>query len=83
MFSGSLTGLSGELVQIMGHIALETTCTEGVDARVIEVNFLIMHDISPYNVILRRPTINALGAVISMLYLTLKYMFHDGKIGTI
>lgn len=78
MFSGSLTGLSGDQVQIIGHITLETTRGEGADAKPIDVNYLIMDIISPYNIILGRPTINALGATMSIWYLTLKYSLPDG-----
>lgn len=74
--------LSREYVQIMGHITLKTTCA-GVDARAINVNYLILDIMSPYNVMLGRMTINILGTVISMLYLTLKYLLLDGQVGII
>lgn len=78
MFIGSLTGLLVEQTQIMCHKALKTTYGEGTDAREINVYYLIVNAISPYNIILGRPTINTLRAVISMLYLTLKYSLPDG-----
>lgn len=61
----------------MGHITLETTCGKGLDAKVIDVGYLITDTLSPYNLILGWPTINALGEIISTMYQTLKYTLID------
>lgn len=78
MFSGSLTGLLGEHVQIMSYITLGTTYSEGIDARMFDVSYLTIDVLSPYNIILGWPTINALGEIVSIMYLTLKYPLPDG-----
>lgn len=57
---------------------LETTCGEGVDDRAINFNYLIVEDMSPYNIILGRATINTLRAVISTQYLVMKYSLPEG-----
>lgn len=49
----------------------------------IDVNYLIVDTLSPYNIILERPTINALGEVISSLYVVLKYPLPRGRVGKI
>lgn len=46
MLCGSLTSLSGENVQIMGHITLETMCGKGEDAKAIDTSYLIMEVIT-------------------------------------
>lgn len=46
MLCGSLTGLSGENVQIMGDITLETTYGKREDAKAIDTNYLIMEVIT-------------------------------------
>lgn len=57
----------------MGHIILDKTCGEGAKTKTIDVNFLIMNALSPYNIILGRPAINALEEVVSTLYVILNY----------
>lgn len=59
----------------MGHVTLKNTCGEGVDAKAVDVRYLIMDALSSYNIILGRPFINTLEAVNSTLYLVLKYAF--------
>lgn len=58
----------------MGHIPLKPTCGEGTDARTIGTNYLIVDTQSPYNIIPGRLIINVLGVVVSILYITLKYL---------
>lgn len=82
-FTGSFMGLSCERMQIMSCVTLETTCGQGHDVKTINVNYLILNTMSPYNIILRHPVINALGAIVSTRYLTLKYPFLDGRVDTI
>lgn len=48
----------------------------------IYMDNLIVDIVSPYNTIFGLSAINALRAVISTLYLTLKYLLPDGRIGT-
>ena len=59
-FNGSLTGLSGEHAQVMGYVALRITCDEGPSAKIIDVRYLILDVVSPYNIILASRAINAL-----------------------
>lgn len=67
----------------MGYVTLKNTCSEGADANTIDVEYLIIDTVSPYNIILGCLTINALWEVISKWYLTLKYLLLDGRLGTI
>lgn len=64
-------------------MTLETTCGKDVDAKTIDVNYLIVDASLSYNIIIWWPTINALGAVISILYMVLKYPLPRRRVGTI
>lgn len=67
----------------MGYVSLISTCGEGAYAKTINVIYLIMDTMSPYNIIMGRLIINAIRAVISTQYLNLKYPLIDGRVGTI
>lgn len=56
-----------------GHITLEMKCGMRLDSKAIEVNYLIVDVLSPYNVIICRLTINSLGEIIFIQYLVMKY----------
>lgn len=62
MFSYSSIRLSGEQVQVTGHMTLETMCGEGANAKAIEVIYLIVDVMSTYNIILGHASI---GPIIS------------------
>lgn len=65
----------------MVHITLKTTCGEGADGKEIDVIYLFVDALSPYNIILGWPNINSLGVLVSTMYLTLKYRLLDGRVG--
>lgn len=62
---------------MMGYVTLVTTYEEGADAKTIKFSYIIKDIILYYNIILGRPTINALGAVVSTRCLTLIYSLLD------
>lgn len=64
-------------------MTLEITCGEGADTKAIDASYLIMDALSPYNIILGQPTINAIRTIISTQYLGLKYMMPGGQVGMI
>ena len=45
-----------------------------------KVDLLVVNCPSTYNVILRRPTLNKIRAIISMVYLTMKFFTNHGEI---
>lgn len=47
----------------MVYITLETTCGKGVNAKVIDVSYLIIDDISPYNIILEATNYQRSGSI--------------------
>lgn len=64
-------------------MTLETRCDKGEDSEAIEVNYLIVDAVLPYNIILGFSNINALKVVISSWYLVLKYPLPSRLVGTI
>lgn len=56
---------------------------EGANAKAIDIAYLIMDTLSPYNIILRIPPINELRAFISTLNLVLKYLLPGRRVGTV
>ncbi|GAU32582.1 hypothetical protein TSUD_146960 [Trifolium subterraneum] len=80
-YSGTLVGFAGEQVDVMGHITLYTTFGEDENAKTIKVRYLVVKTLfTSYNIIIGRPTFNALGAVMSTLYLSIKYPLNNGKV---
>ncbi|XP_020972903.1 uncharacterized protein LOC110269424 [Arachis ipaensis] len=81
--SGELVGFSGERVPIKGYIWLKTTIGENPLSRTLDIQYLIVDCISPYNIILGRPALNMFRAVISTFHLCVKFQAQDGRIATI
>ncbi|XP_016193031.1 uncharacterized protein LOC107633958 [Arachis ipaensis] len=81
--SGELVGFSVERVPIQGYIWLETTLGDTPLSRAIDIQYLIVECPSPYNIILGRPALNMFRAVVSTLYLCVKFQAQDGKIATL
>ncbi|GAU51914.1 hypothetical protein TSUD_416970, partial [Trifolium subterraneum] len=80
-YSGMLVGFAGEQVDVMGHIMLYTTFGEDENAKTIKVRYLVVKTLFTfYNIIIGRPAFNALGAVMSTLYLSIKYPLNNGKV---
>ncbi|GAU24437.1 hypothetical protein TSUD_364210 [Trifolium subterraneum] len=78
------TCFGGEQVEVMGHVTLLTTFGEKDNAKTIKVRYLVVKTaFTSYNIIIGRPTFNTLGAVMSTLYLSMKYPLDDGRIGTV
>lgn len=83
IFIGYSTELPSKHIQIIGHITLETTYGEGIYVRAINISYLIADSLSPYDIILGGSNFNALGEIVSIPNLILKYSFLDGRVGTI
>ncbi|XP_016177634.1 uncharacterized protein LOC107619914 [Arachis ipaensis] len=81
--SGELVGFSGERVPIKGYIWLKTTIGGNSSFRTLDIQYLIVDCISPYNIILGRPALNMFRAVISTFHLCVKFQAQDGRITTI
>ncbi|XP_015960908.1 uncharacterized protein LOC107484875 [Arachis duranensis] len=81
--SGELVGFSGERVSIRGYIWLKTTFGDYPNSKTLEIQYLVVDCKSPYNIILGRPSLNAFKAVVSTVYLCVKFISQDNKVVTI
>lgn len=77
-FKGTLVRFFGEHVQVLGHFPMIMTFSSGDNAKSVKVRYLIVNVASPYNIIVGKPSFNALEETLSILYLTLKYPLKDG-----
>ncbi|RDX74230.1 hypothetical protein CR513_46052, partial [Mucuna pruriens] len=71
--SGCLYGFSGEKVPIKGTVEIETTFGEGSSTRRIQVLYIVIEAEASYNIIIGRPALNQLRAVVSTYHLCMKY----------
>ena len=82
-FSGTLIGFSGKQVQVLGYLPVLTTFGNEENAKGVRVRYLVVNASSPYNIIIGRPSFNALEAVLSTLYLKMKYPLGNGCVRVI
>ncbi|XP_020238608.1 uncharacterized protein LOC109817690 [Cajanus cajan] len=79
-----LVGFSGERVMTRGSIDLYTRF--GFDqksCREIKIRYIMVHANTSYNVLLGRPSINVLGAIVSTPHLCMKFPSRDGQVITV
>ncbi|XP_057730284.1 uncharacterized protein LOC130945590 [Arachis stenosperma] len=81
--SRELVGFSRERIPIKGHIWLKTTMGDPPLSKTIDVQYLIVNCPSPYNIILGRPALNNFRAVVSTLYLCVKFQVQNNKVATV
>jgi hypothetical protein len=80
-YSGTLVGFSGEQVEVCRYVMLLTTFGEGQNEKAVKVKYLVIKTpLSSYSIIIGRPTFNALGAIMSMQYLMVKYPLDNGRV---
>lgn len=82
-FKVTLVGFSEEHVQVLGHLLIMTLFSNRDHVKSIQIRYLIVNVTSPYNIIIGRPSFNALKAVLSTLYLTLEYPLEDIRVGMV
>ncbi|GMN72562.1 hypothetical protein TIFTF001_056023, partial [Ficus carica] len=73
-----LYGFAGDCVRAAGTIRLPVTVGDGPEKATRMVEFIVVDRPSVYNVILGRPTLNALKAVVSTYHLAMKFPTNDG-----
>ncbi|PNX64778.1 hypothetical protein L195_g054192, partial [Trifolium pratense] len=76
--------LAEEQVDVMGYASLLTTFGDKDNAKTIKVRYLVVKTpFTSYNIIIGRAVFNALGAVVSTLYLEIKYPLDNGGVATV
>nr|XP_021851823.1 uncharacterized protein LOC110791388 [Spinacia oleracea] len=78
-----IIGFGGSIIHPGGVIILPVRIGGRNDGRKMGVDFLIVKDLTAYNVILGRPTLNKIKAVVVTHLMLLKYVCDDGAIGNI
>ncbi|XP_058092147.1 uncharacterized protein LOC131238038 [Magnolia sinica] len=73
-----LHGFAGERVISEGVISLPVTVEEGQHQVTLMVDFLVVNVSSVYNVILSRPSLNAMRVVVSTYHLMMKFLAEGG-----
>ncbi|XP_020238746.1 uncharacterized protein LOC109817820 [Cajanus cajan] len=74
-----LVGFAGERVHTRGYVDLLRTFGTSPDTRRIMVRYLLVEANTSYNIIIGKPTLNQLGAVVSTPHLTTKFPGSEGK----
>ncbi|XP_052171626.1 uncharacterized protein LOC127787603 [Diospyros lotus] len=82
-FDENLISFSGEQVGVRGYIDFPTSFRTAPLVKTIYIRYLVIDCQTPYNVLLGRPSLNKIGAVVSTPYLTMKFPVIDTKVGTI
>ena len=72
-----------EQVDVRGYVDLHPQFREDLSSRVIKVRYLIVDVENSYYVLLERPSLNALGVIISKRQLAIKLPSNDEDIITI
>ncbi|XP_072060402.1 uncharacterized protein [Arachis hypogaea] len=80
---GDLVGFSGERVPVLGSVWLQTTLGEQPLSKTNDIQYLVVDCFSPYNLILGRPFLNKFGAIVSTVYLCVKFPLQDHQVITI
>ena len=79
-YGEELIEFSGVKVHPDGYVTLCLTLGSKPFTRIIKMDFLVIDCPSAYNIIFGRPTLNKLGAIVSLALLTMKFLNDDGKI---
>jgi len=83
-YDDQIIGFSGERVDTRGFIDLYTKFGEpGHQRRVIKVRYLLIDANISYNILLGRPSLNQLGAIVSTVHLAMKFPSSEGEIITV
>ncbi|XP_027368320.1 uncharacterized protein LOC113874282 [Abrus precatorius] len=79
----SLVGFSGERVKTRGCIDLYTSFGSEHEGKRVKVTYLVVHANTFYNILLGRPSLNKLKAIVSTPHLAMKFPSERGRIVTV
>ncbi|XP_010669930.1 uncharacterized protein LOC104887045 [Beta vulgaris subsp. vulgaris] len=77
-----IMGFGGGIIHPMGTVTLPVRVGDKEASRTLFVKFLVVRDLTAYNVILGRPTLNHIKAVIVTHLMLMKFECDGGKIGS-
>ncbi|XP_020209685.1 uncharacterized protein LOC109794654, partial [Cajanus cajan] len=82
-YAGTLVGFAGDQVIARGYANLETTFGQGAQMKTVLVQYLVVDAQSSYSILIGRPTLNKLGAIVSTPHLKVKYPLPSGAVGVL
>ena len=80
---GNLIGFTGYTISPKGYVKMKVAFSGRGGSRSMEVKFLVVDCPCSHNAILGRPTLNALGAVVSTLHMAMKFPSDRDNIVTV
>ncbi|XP_057723345.1 uncharacterized protein LOC130939242 [Arachis stenosperma] len=78
-----LVGFFEGRIPISGYVWLRMTLGEFPNSKILDIHFLVVDCISPYNVILGRLSLNSFGAIVSTIHLCVKFSVQDNIVATV
>jgi len=69
--------------RLKGYVDLRTTFRDKEDAKTIFIRYIVVNAPSSYNLLLGRPSLNKLKAVVSTVHLKMKFPSDEGKVLTL
>ena len=81
--SHPLVGFGGGITHPAGRIDLPVRVGDKKKCRNLVVRFLVVKDLSAYNIIIGRPTLNRIQAAIVPSLMLMKFSCEDGSVGTL
>ncbi|XP_068501126.1 uncharacterized protein [Phaseolus vulgaris] len=72
-YSEQIVGFLGERVDTRGYIDLFTTFGDNYLSKTINIRYLLVNANTSYNILLSRPSINKLKAIVLTLHLAMKF----------
>ena len=78
--SHPLVGFGGGVIHPVGRIDLPVRVGDKRKSKSLVVRFLVVSDLTAYNIILGRPALNAIKAVIVSSLMLMKYVCEDGSV---
>jgi len=82
-YNDHVVGFTGERVGTKGYIELYTTFDKEKSSKIIKIQYLVIDANTSYNILMGRPSINRLRAIVSTLYLAMKFPSLSGDILTV
>jgi len=83
LYNDHVVDFTGEKVGTKGYIELYTTFGEGKNNKTIKIRYLVIDANTSYNILLGRPSINRLMAIVSTPHLVMKFSSSSGDILTV
>jgi len=82
-YDTTLVAFTGDRIIPQRYLETRLTLEGEGKAKTIPARFLVVDYLQAYNVILGRPTLNAIGAIVSTRHLAMKFIGDQGKVVTI